>query len=413
MRSFSLHISLICAGLLLLAGCDDAGQGSGGPGGMMGGMPPAEVTVMQVGAQDVPLAPEYSARTQGSREVEVRARVGGILLERVYEEGKFIEKGAVMFRIDPDQYKVIYDRALAQLGQAKAVLKAAERNWARVEPLFNEQAVSARTRDEALSTLENAKAGVALANAEVRAAKLNLDYTSVEAPISGIASKETVSEGSLVGTGAADGLLTRMTQLDPIYVNFSYPDADFMMIRRLKDQQEAVVTAEDEAEAGDDVPLQATLTYDNGQAYDLSGTVSFTGATIDPQTGTVQARAVFPNPDGKLMPGQFVRVTLNGLVLPDAIAVPQAAVMQGPEGKFVYKLGADNTAQIAPIKTGIARGNEWIVEQGLAEGDTVIVDGIIKVRPNAPVVVKQPDAAHMGAPPSDSPDMAPAPDAVE
>lgn len=388
MRAIIFPSFLAVTTLLLLSACDGSAQDGSG-GGMQ--MPPPEVTVMTLTEKDVPLDPEYPGRTQGSREVEIRARVGGILLKRSYEEGEFIEKGKVMFEIDPDQYKVALDRARAQLGQAQATLKAAQRNWDRVDPLYKEQAVSARTRDEALSALESAKASVGLANAEVNAAKLNLDYTKVEAPIAGITSKEAVSEGSLIGTGPTDGLLTRMIQLDPIYVNFAYPDSDFLTQRDLMESGETDLE-------GAQKQLQATLVYGDDQEYKQSGTVSFTDTKIDTQTGSVNARAVFPNPDGRLLPGQFVRLTINGVTFPKAISIPQAAVLQGPQGKFVYRLGEGNKAEIASITTGVEHGEEWIVETGLKAGDVIILDNLMKVQPNSPVSVKQPGEAPTGVP---------------
>lgn len=372
-------LTLVLLSSLALAGCkkEEGGQGGAEAAAGHGAMPPAAVEFVTVTAEDVQLEKEYAGRTAGSREVEVRARVGGILLERTYVEGSAVKQGDILFRIDPEPYKLALDRTKAQKEQADARLKAASRNWDRASSLFQKQAVSAKTRDDALSELESSRAAVALAEAETKTAQLNLDYTAVTAPISGITSRETRSEGSLIGAGAADSLLTRITQLDPVYVIFAFPDADFMR------QKELLASGVISADA--DAPLKGTLIFADGTVYDKAGEIDFTAATVDSETGTVQARAVFPNLANTVLPGQFVRIKLHGLTRKGTILVPEAAIMQGPQGKFVYRIDAENKAQIAPVKTKDAISGRWIVEEGLNAGDRIITNGVIKVMPGAPV----------------------------
>ena len=367
-------VLILAAVSLLLAACDEgAKKSSAAPAAP----PPPAVEVVTVAPQDLPVETEFAGRTAGSREVEVRAQVQGILLERTYVEGAPVKAGDVLVRIDPRPYEVALQRARARLQEAQARLRAAERDWNRAEALYRKQAVSERTRDDALSALELAKAAVALAEADVNAARIDLDYTSVEASIAGITGREAVSQGSLVGSTAGNSLLTRITRLDPIYVNFAIPDAEWLRQRQLVESGRLISTTGKR--------LLAELRFADGRTYAHEGHVNFTDTTVDRDTGTIEARAVFPNPDGDILPGQFVRIVLKGLVRTDAIVVPEAAVMQGPQGTFVYRLTEDDKAEVAPVKTGPTVEAGWIVEEGLKPGDRVVVEGVIHVRPGHPV----------------------------
>lgn len=382
MRIFGI-LTLALLASAALAGCK--GKDEQAQGGGMGGMPPASVEVTAMTPVDVPLEQEYAGSTEGSREVEVRAQVGGILMRQNYMDGAAVKQGQVLFQIDPRPYQAALDQAKAQLQQAQAQLLSAGRNWKRVSALYQTQAISGKDYDDAQGANEAAQAGVALAQAQVKTAQLNLDYTAVKAPISGITGQKIASEGSLITAGAENSLLARISQLDPIYVDFSYPDADFM-------RQKALFT-----KCGIDPDsqrhLETIMKFGDGTAYPHKGYVDFTGMTVDRQTGTISARAIMPNPDYAVLPGQFVRVALQGLVCRGALLVPQDAVMQGPQGAFVYKLGEKNTAMIAPIKTLAPIGDKWIVESGLNPGDVVITKGVIKVMPGLPVNPEQPKPA--------------------
>ncbi len=369
----------------ILAGALSLFAGGAPPARAQAGPPPPEVAAVVVQPRDVPLSFEYAGRVIGSREVEVRARVGGILLERTYVEGAAVKQGDVLFRIDPEPYQVRLARAEAQLRQEQARLMQADRNWKRIEPLYQRETASGRDRDEALSALDLARASVAVAEAEVKAAKIDLAYTQVTAPISGVTSRETMSEGSLVGTGGGTGVgngsLTRITQLDPVYVNFAIPDAEAATYR------EAIETGSVTAPA--DGQLSVDVRTANGSVLVSGGRLNYTDSTVDPRTGTIRARAVVPNPDGRLLPGQFVRAVVTGMTLRQAITVPQKAVMQGPQGPFVYVVPGEGVVQpqVRPVTLGRTVGGDFVVGAGLQGGERVVTEGVIKIHPGGSVTV--------------------------
>lgn len=372
-RLFTIAAGMVALGLSVAA-CEEQKSANGGA---PAAPPPPEVLLTTIETKDIPVSYEYAGRVAGSREIEVRARVSGILMERTYTEGELVKQGDLLFLIDPAPYEAALAQAEAMLQQQQATLAQAEREWKRISSLFERNAVSARERDSALSTLELAKATVAGARAEVRTAKINLDYTRVEAPISGVTSQEAVSEGSLVGTGQDSSLLTRISQLDPVYVNFAVPDAESLQLRNM--QESGALTLPDDGR------LKVDLKLSDGSLMADAGYVDFTDSTIDQNTGTIRNRAVASNPNRDLMPGQFVRVMVKGMVLRDAVTVPQAAVLQGPKGMMVYVVDGENVAKPQPIQIGKAIGDRWLVRDGLKNGDKVIIEGVIKVRPNQPV----------------------------
>lgn len=377
-RLFTIAAGMVALGLSVTACKEQKSANDGAPAAP----PPPEVLLTTIETKDIPVSYEYAGRVAGSREVEVRARVSGILMERTYTEGELVKQGDLLFLIDPAPYEAALAQAEAMLQQQQATLAQAEREWKRISALFERNAVSARERDSALSTLELAKATVAGARAEVRTAKINLDYTRIVAPISGVTSQETVSEGSLVGTGQDSSLVTRISQLDPVYVNFAVPDAESLQIRNM--QESGALTLPDDGR------LMVDLKLSDGSLMTDAGYVDFTDSTIDPNTGTIRNRAVVANPNRDLMPGQFVRVMVKGMVLRNAVTVPQAAVLQGPQGMMVYVVDGENVAKPRPIRIGRAIENRWLVRDGLKGGDRVIVEGVIKVRPDQPVRPAEP-----------------------
>lgn len=343
-------------------------------------IPNVEVEVVE--PQDIPLSFEFSARAQGSKETEVRARVGGILLKRNYVEGAQVEEGQVLFEIDPAPFKVALSQSKAKLEQTQAQLKAAESQWKRIESLFKDRVVSEKNRDEARANLDSLKASAALAQAEVDAAQLNLDYTTVKAPISGITSLETQSEGSLI---AVNGLLTSITQLDPIYVIFSASESDIASLTNMADRG-LLRNPQNRSE------ITAKLRTGNDQLYPLEGKINFMNPNVDESTGTIKLRAVFPNPERRLRPGQFLRLIMEGLTRIDALVVPQEAIMQGAAGPFVYVVNAENMVTAVNVRTGVMdQHGGWIIDEGLKPGDKVIVSGLMKIRPGMKVnpVTKQ------------------------
>jgi membrane fusion protein (multidrug efflux system) len=340
--------------------------------------PPPKVTITEVQTKAVPVTYEYAARVSAYREVQVRARVGGILLKRNFTEGAQVKAGQVLFEIDPDPFEAELARTKAQLQQAQAQYSQAVRDAERALQLFARGAGSEKSRDDAIAAKELGAASVAAAEAQVRTAQLNLDYTKVRAPIGGITSLEQVPEGSLIGTSGDSSLLTSITQLDPIYVNFAFADREGAEIRRLlASQQSTGSPAKD---------LKVKITFGDGEVYNQEGMIDFTSSSIDTLTGTLQARAIVKNPNRGLVPGQFVRATVTGLTLDDAIVVPEAAVMQGPQGQFVYTINSTGNAEIRPVELSRQIESGWIVSSGLRAGDKLVTEGVIKVRPGAPVM---------------------------
>jgi membrane fusion protein (multidrug efflux system) len=334
------------------------------------------------------LAPfEYTGQTAGSREVEVRARVRGILVARNFTEGGTVKRGQSLYTIDRAPFEAALAKAQADLAGAAARLEQGKRNAARLRPLYAEKAVSQKDYDDAVSAQAIGEADLQAAQARLSEARLDLKYTRVEAPVSGIAGRSLPSEGTLVS--GPDVLLTRITQVDPIWVNFGIPDADRLKMRS-------------EAEAGrlllpKDDRFEVRLQLADGQVYSRTGWLTFADVRISGQTGTSDARAVLPNPDGKLRPGQFVRVTLSGATRPDAVLVPQRAVLEGPQGKFVYVVDEKSTAQARPVEVGEWAGSDWIITGGLKAGERVIIDGVMRIGPGAPVKASSVNGAEPAA----------------
>jgi membrane fusion protein, multidrug efflux system len=330
--------------------------------------PPPEVAVQTVDASPVPLDLTYTARTVGSREVEVRARVGGILLKRRYEEGKPVQQGQPMFLIDPEPVRAHLANAKAELAVAQARLDEARRERDRVLPLFDQNAVSQSRRDEVVSGYEVAAANVAAAESRVRTAELDLEYTDVRAPISGLTSREVLSEGSLVSTDQVSSLLTRIVQVDPLYVEFAVPEAEASLIRN------ALASSKDSG-------INVKLVMEGGEEYADAAKVTFVDNAVDLGSGTVRVRAVLPNREAKLIPGQFVRAKVEGVTLANVLAIPRKAVMSGPQGRFVWIVDKDQKVEIRPVQVSRSMGNNIMVTQGLNAGERFIVEGVLKVQP--------------------------------
>ncbi len=369
----------IAALLVLLTACGPKGGGHDGGGGM----PPAVVAVQPAKAGTVAVQFEYPAQTAGSREVEVRSRVTGILLKRNYVEGTAVRAGQSLFQIDPAPYQAALARADADVAAAQARHGAASRNAKRMKPLHEAKAASQKDYDDATSAEEITAADLQAARARLNEARLNIEWTQVEAPVSGLTSRALKSEGSLVS--GPDVLLTTVSQNDPIHVNFGLSESEQSRLKA-------------EAAAG-----RLTLPKDNrfdivvkladGKVHPQPGKLVFSDVRVNSVTGTMDARAEVANPNGTLHPGQFVRAILKGAERRDAITVPQRAVMEGPQGKMVYLLGAGNTAEPRPVTVGEWVDADWVVLSGLKAGYPVIVDGLMKVYPGAQVQVGDPSKA--------------------
>lgn len=337
------------------------------------------VAAVKVEPQNIPLSFEFAARAQGFKETEVRARVGGILLKRNYVEGSQVEEGSVLFQIDPEPFKVTLNQAKAKLAQVNAELKNAETQWQRTEKLYKEKYASEKARDDARANLDSLAASAQLAQAEVDAAQLNLDYTTVKAPISGITSMEVQSEGSLISATGDSSLLTHITQLDPIYVIFSASENEMLSLTNMVDRG-LIRNPENKNE------IKAKVRFGNDVMYPLEGEINFMNPNVDQKTGTIKLRAVFPNPEARLRPGQFLRLIMEGLTRIDALVVPQEAVMQASDGAFVYRVNEKGVVESVSVQTGLTtKDGGWIIDSGLKPGDVVIVSGVMKIRPGMTV----------------------------
>ena len=362
-KSFPIARVLLALGVLFAVGYAVS------RGGEDAALPPKQtaprVSVTTVRTQDIPLQFDYAARLAGSREVEVRARVSGILLQRAYTEGQYVKRGDVLFRIDPEPFK-------AALAEAKALLQQTERDYRRAVTLQRQRALSPREFDAARSLYDAAKA-------RVRAATINLNFTTVRAPISGYTSDENISEGTLVAADTT--VLTRVTQLDPIYVEFAYPDTEAMF------QRQGV--ADGTLRLPEDKLLRVEVVLSDGSIYPQEATIRFTDHIIDTTTGTVRARAVVKNTAQAIMPGQFVRARVKGLTMVQAIGIPDKATMQGPKGTYVYVVDAEGIARVRPVELGLLNSGVRIITRGLEDGDRVVVEGMIKVRPDTAVTADE------------------------
>jgi membrane fusion protein (multidrug efflux system) len=377
-----------CALALALAGCQN--ERSAAPAKAAGATsPPLAVSVKRVALERVPIALEAVGQAEGSREVEVRARVAGILEKRLFEEGAPVKAGQTLFVIDRAPYAIAVAQARAALSQERVRLELAQREAGRLESLAGNRAISQREYDEAVSAAKQSDAAIEGAQARLAEAELNLSYTNVKAPIGGITSRAVRSEGSLVA--ANTDLLTSLVQVDPLWVRFSLAEADFERIRGARRQ------------------ARISLLDQDGTVAAEGGRLNFTGSTVDPKLGTVQLRAEFPNGTLKWLPGQFVRVRIVAGEQ-QAFLVPQAAVVQTERARLVWIATADGNAVQKPIETANWMGNQWVVTGGLQPGDAVIVDNLIKLRPGVRVEPRAPgaDPAVQAAPtPAGAPQPAP------
>jgi membrane fusion protein (multidrug efflux system) len=343
--------------------------------------PPAlPVSVIEVQPTSVPISAEAVAQTEGAKEVEIRPRVGGILLKRLYEEGAEVKAGQPLFQIDPVPYRYALAQAKAQLAEQKARIIQTEREEKRLKDLLDTQAISQREYDNAVS--DNAIAHAALQQAEVRVrdAELSLSYTSVTAPVNGISGRFQFSEGALVEANSS--LLTTLVQLSPIWVRFSLSSNELMQIGGPLTEKKV---------------KQVTLILPDGSEYEKKGELNFAASQIDPLLGTQQLRATFENAGQRLLPGQFVRAKVVTGQRDGVFLVPQSAIQTSDRGQSVYVINEKNEATPQPVVTGKWMGTDWVILDGLKAGDKVIVDNIIKLRPGAPVSPHAPGEAP-GAP---------------
>lgn len=367
-------------------------------GGSPGGMPPPEVSVITVEPKDVAFSFEYAGQTVGFKETEVRARVGGILESRLYEEGTRVKAGTVLFQIDPGAYQTQLAAAEAASAVAEAKLNQAKRELARLTPLAAEKAISQKEFDDSKSAAESAEATFKQTRAQVNEAKLNLGYTRVVAPIDGVTGVANKSNGSLLTP--SDSLLTTIVQTDPMYVYFSMPENDYLRISQAVSA--GTVNLPGVAKNGG-LGFEVKLKLADGSTHPVSGKMNFLSEKINTSNGGFDARAQVPNADGRLRPGQFVRVILSGASRKNALAVPQRAVIDGPMGKMLFLVDKDNKLVPRPVELDGWGNGEWVVSKGLQGGERVMVEGVIKAHKPGMVVKPTPFNANANANPSGAP----------
>lgn len=338
---------------------------------------PIEVTTLTVAEKDAPVAFEFVGNTESSRQVEIRARVNGFLDKRVYTEGAFLKAGTLMFLMDAKPFAAQLAAARAELAEQQARLETARANLKRVKPLAAQNAVSQKDLDDATGQEKAAAAAVEAAKANVEQAALNLSYTEIHTPVTGLSSFARVQDGAYVNQ--ANSLLTYVAQLDPIWVNFSISENQHL--------QHQTLMKEGKLRPPPDENYAVDVILANGTVYPHVGRITFTDASYSRETGTFLLRATLANPDGTLRPGQFVRVRIKGAIRPNAILVPQAAVLQGAQGHFVWIVDKDNKAQIRNVEVGAWHGDQWFINSGLSAGDVVVVNGSVRLATGAPVKI--------------------------
>ena len=366
--TFSMFCVLLVLVLIGLAGCKKEAASTPAP-------PVPEVPVVTVSSVTMPDEPEFIGQTEASRPVEIRSQVTGILKERFFTEGRDVKQGDRLYQIDPIPFKAAMSSANARVAQAEARLVQAKQNYARVKPLLAEQAVSQKDVDDSVAEELAAKAALAGARGDQVKAKFDLDNTLIVAPISGRIERSRFYEGRLIS--AQTDLLTTIHQLDPMYVNASAPET--FVLKRLRDR------ATNRIQGATLYELRGVITFTDGSIYIHEGKFDLLEVGVRSATGTRDFRVIFPNPNNVLFPGQFVKVRILGAVRTGVVLIPQSAVQQGPKGPIVFVVGPDNKVEIRPVQATSWRGSQWSIEDGLREGERVIVAGFHMVAPGATV----------------------------
>jgi membrane fusion protein (multidrug efflux system) len=363
-------VSVAAVALLALAACKKAPTEAQ--------RPPVDVTAVTVAAQSTPVDFEFTAQTQSSREVEIRARVDGFLEKRMYTEGSLVEANQVMFLMDKRPFEAALQTAKGALAQQQARLLVTQQNLGRVKPLAAMNALSKKDLDDAIGNEKQAEAAVIASKGEVQTAELNLSYTTIRSPLKGLSSFARVQEGSYV-TPTQSGLLTYVYQLDPMWVNFSISENELLTYREQVQKGTLRFPPENK--------FDVTIIQADGSVYPETGHIDFTNPAFSTETGTFLVRAVFTNPKGTLRPGQFVKAKVAGAVRPNAILVPQRAVLQGAKSHFVWVLDEQSKPRQRVVEVGEWHGDDWFITSGLRAGERVIVDGAIRVAADSQVRV--------------------------
>ncbi|MFJ5486378.1 efflux RND transporter periplasmic adaptor subunit [Hansschlegelia beijingensis] len=363
----SMKLSASAGALLValaLAGCGDDNAGAGA----QQEMPPTAVSVVEVRPETLPIANELPGRIAPTRIAEVRPRVSGILVERVFEQGTVVKEGDVLYRIDPEPFRVRVDSAKATLARAEATRRLASQQASRQTQLIDRKITSGANYDTAVAELAQADADVAAAKAGLDAAQLDLQYAEVRAPISGRIGRATVTEGALVSSTDGQSLAT-IQQLDPVYADFTQSANELLSLKK-------AAAASARAEGSDANRAEVVLKFDDGSQYPHKGRFLFSEAAVDASTGQITLRGEFPNPDGDLLPGMYVRVQIVQGEHANALAVPERAVQRDAGGKAqLFVIGPDNKAELRQVVAGRVVNSRWVIDQGLKPGERVVVEG--------------------------------------
>jgi membrane fusion protein (multidrug efflux system) len=360
----------LLAGLAGLAGC--AKEQAAPPA------QPLQVTAVSVTPRDTPVSFEFVAQTESSRQVEIRARVDGFLDKRLYTEGNMVRAGQPLFQMDRKPFEAALQSAQGQLEQQRAKLDAAAANLRRVRPLAARNAVSKKELDDAIAIERSSRAAVLAAEGEVRTAALNLGYTTISSPLHGLSSFAKKQEGSYLTVGE-QGLLTTVSQVDPVWVNFSISENELLGYR------DQIAKGRLKFPKNNDFEVEVVLA--DGSVFPRRGRINFAEPSFNSATGTFLVRTELPNPQGQLRPGQFVRARVFGATRPAAMQLPQRAVQQGAKGHYVWVIGTDGKARQRVVEVGDWIGDDWFISDGLKPGERVVVDGAGRVTPAAPLKV--------------------------
>lgn len=378
----------LCTAVLLLAGCDKPATPP---------PPPAEVTTVTLTPRTVPVTVPFVAQVESSHQVEILARVSGFLDKILYKEGEMVKAGQIMFRIDPKPFQAAVAAARGEVENRQAQLWTAKANLDRVKPLAEQDAASKSDLDNTTGEVLSAEAALYSAKANLDKAELDLGYTTIHAPVSGVSGEAFFREGTYLTAGAS-GRLSYVARIDPIWVTFSLSQNQMM-----QRQQEI---AAGHLNRPDDFNYQIEVELPDGSRYPYVGKLNFISPTFNQETGTFLLRAELPNANGELRPGMFVKANVKGDTRPNSLVVPQKAVQQTDNGHVVYLVTADGKAEIRPVIVGEWIGNDWVIKQGLKAGEQVIVDGFQRLKPGGPI--KAVAAATATSPAAPAPAAAPA-----
>ena len=341
-------------------------------------MPPLEVNTYEVKLNDIPVSMEYPAKIKSMQQVNVVAKVNGTLEKKNFTEGNFVKEGEVLYQIDSTRYEALMQEALADVEMKTATLKQATREWERVKILFEQDSTSQKEKDSALSAYETAQASLKASQANLKKAQIDLGYTKVKAPISGFTSLNKQDLGSYVGSTNESMILTTITQTNPIYVEFSLPDIEFLKKRFIMNN--------DNWNNFSQTKLPVSIILSDGLIYEEKGTLDFIDSFVDNETSTVKARATFENPKNDLISGLFVKIKIDGLIYKNAISIPQTSLLQDTTGAFVY-IAKDNQAIRTPVKIENISKDTYIINDGLNEGDIVITNNLTKLKSGSSITL--------------------------